>query len=236
MGFTTDNELSDVCHYFSEQDNDNLSTTLRTISNGDLIQIQTINQRELEARRGFALLRQTEANISDLKKEYMSALGKIQLIRETSNFELERRTRVKMMESGTMESLSPFISRVLLGSNPPPLISKHDNKPKEKSFFLAKVASGKIIAVRSLNFDIPAIYYKWVTENLKEHGLHNGYTISINHTVSFEIARVYYKLGFKHGDQVIGYYRMNWYPTSWNHGWILKNAHTFKASELIPVD
>lgn len=230
-----DNNITRQYQSLPHIDKKNVDTLISKINESDLADINIMSARELEARKGLSLLLQTQDTISNLIEEETNKLRRWQSIRDVANFELERRARQHMIETGG-ESLAPFIARFLFGGPPPQMSTGKTDLAKDKSFFLARVKSGKQVAVESLHFDIPDIYKGWLKTELIEAKLLNYDAYNLHLYAEQNIAQFYYKLGFKPDKDITGYYHIRYTGYSWSKGWDLRRRRTFNENELVPID
>lgn len=209
---------------------------IQTSDTTDLVAIQTMSEREENSRRGLALL---EASLSTLEFQagvIRQQLRRIQAVRDAVPFEMERRSRIKMLADGG-EHLSSFVSRFMFGPAPTPLAN--GNTPESptfpRNFFIAKVKSGKKVYVEHLEFMIPSCYHTKVLEALRNEEAIPLYTSYVPTQADPKIACIYYKLGFKPLSKTIINYQL-YFQTYGISKWILYHTRMVKTTELEPVE
>jgi hypothetical protein len=249
--FEDDSELKDHYHSLLQGEQGEVSQALKEASDADLAEILNPTEKEVNTRRGLALIEHTRERLLELDAQITRQLRMYQSVRDHAMIEMERRARVNMVKQGG-EHLDAFVSRFIFGPDVAPLrpypnlpVEQLGNEPKPRTFIRARVKSGKTIYVEHLTFDIPDVYHDELLATLKEAKLIAASTSS--HYYSYysnvpplqtdqKIARVYYKMGFKPKPVVTINYRCHWYNSSWNNGWTLGRSRQMKTSELEPIE
>lgn len=231
------NELTDKYHKLVGDEAKQVRKLLRTVPEDDLMSFNIMQPTELEARKGLALLMQASEMIYAKHDEVIKRLRVWQGLRDFANVELERRSRANMLASGGGEPLDQFTSRFMFGQPPAPFSVK-GSKPQPREWLVARVKSGKNIAIEHLNFNIPSIYDEWLCSELQKEKLWgNAYYYSgmaAPRSVGQKVAALYYKLGFKPGVSVTGSYKIE---LGWSgSGFRLTHSRNFKTGELHPID
>jgi len=220
----------------SKAEVDNL---LRDLPNEDLAEFATMSETELTHRRGLAWLITVDKWLADKKSSIMYEMYKWQSLREIAPIELERRARQKMLADGGHEPLDQFTSRFLFGALPKPL-SLGGKPPQNRNFIIARVKSGKQVAVEKLMFTFPAAYDSWLKSLIKEEGIvdnnhwyyYNAY--SAPRFANPLLALFYYKMGFKPAPQVDASYQIK---LGWSgSGFRLSHSRRVDTKDLVPID
>lgn len=243
-GSTANNDLCSPFNYLDGNDKAEISNSLRDLPGEDLIEAQGISEKEMNTRRGLQLMLQAGNRLSKQIEDSTRNLRKMQAIREFGHMELERRARANAISAGGGVPLDQFCARYIFGPPPGPIVppvQKNQNLgPKKREWFTARVKSGKMVAVETIRFDIPAAYEYWLVGELKAVGLYKNSTYHgaphLERSPSPAIARVYYKLGFVPSGLTTLYYQISWYDQSWRNGWSFSHSREVKTNELTPVD
>lgn len=234
---TKDNELCNSFRTLSGDDQREIGLALRDIPEEDLIDLQKISEREMEARKGLVQL-DTAMELLDKRKDRSERhLNRLQSIREFAMGELGRRQLAKNAEGGV--PLDGFTSRFIYGPPPPPGANTLQTGvvwPKKKKFYLARVKSGKIVAVEHIRFYIDDVYHSWVCKELKAAGLKPEDTYTAPCYPTPEQAQVYLKLGFRPDKKITINYQFYWHNNGWNDGWSVSHSREVLAVDVVPVD
>jgi hypothetical protein len=240
-------ELADRYPYLGGDNQKEISQVIKESSEKDLNEILTPTQKEIDTRRGLALLAQTEDRVMSIRRKITQRLQIYQSVRDFAVIEIERRARLNIIKQGG-EPLDGFTSRFIFGPAPQPLPrypgqSNGDNAPlHDRDFLRARVKSGKIVYIDRLSFEIPAVYNQEILAGLKkakllEQGVYSyGYDNTPPHRANPKIARFYYDMGFKPLPDVVINYQCHWYDHSWNKGWSLGHTRCMKTHELEPIE
>jgi hypothetical protein len=235
------NELTGKYHYIRGTHEDEVRNLLSQSPTEDLHEIATMSTQEGEARRAMALLTQSGQRISQALTQQIDVLRRWQAVRDLAPEELERRSRQRLVADGGAEALDQFTSRWIFGPWPPaPFVLKANGAAKKRDWLLARVKSGKQVAVENMTFSFSPIYDEWLVPMLKENGLiendsHFSYNNSAPRYAKPPLAQFYYKMGFKPSKTVQGAYQI---AAGWNenHPWHLHHTRTFNVKDLMPVE
>lgn len=237
------NSVASGYNQLSKEDQTRASEIVTAAAAEELLGLSKMSKLELSARKCLSHLEATRERLDEMSSDQTDRLRMLQSIREVALIEVQRRARQKMLAEGGSEHLSGFTSRFLFG--PPPPKKTHGNatqldKPTEGKFFLAKVGSGKEVAVQDLNFDIPDVYKYIIVPMMKEKGLWTNTNYYYNScyvptSVEQAVALEYYKLGFKPSDNVTVYYKFR--PYGYNSGgWYFSHSRHITVDKLVPID
>lgn len=236
---------------------DNLTDTFRSMGDGekkevstsapfypaeDLMEIQSMSERELNARKGLALLEQSRDNINSMVADMTAQLRKLQSIRELGMFELARRTRAKAIADGQPPSLDQFTSRYIFGPPPAPtIIPGTTDELGKRTWFRARVPSGKQVAVESIRYTIPQSYEYWLIGEMEKAGCcqkkpYHHYALSVPRNPTQLQARLFYKLGFMPDKQTTVNYRIQHYGGGHSNTWYLSHSRETLTKDLVPLD
>lgn len=216
-----------------DKEREYVSRLLRTVPEEDLCEFGHASDYEIEARKGFALLDIAADKILNQREKAAVQLRQWQLIRMRAIDEMERRSRANMLAEGGKEHLDSYISRVIYGPKP-------QTNDKKQNFFKCRITSGKIVAVNTVQFAVPEIYYGWVFERLVAgpwKGKTNSYSYHSHHlpaALEQEAAKIVYFLGFKPRNVVEVHYK--WEDCSWKEGYRFTYSRNMASSGLTPLD
>lgn len=240
-----DTQGNSLCHRFAHlgaEDQSEISDALRDIPQDDLIELQHPTEHELEARKALTQIQLAIHRLENREKKCTRHLIRLQAIREFGLAELERRQLAKVAEDGV--PLDPFTARFIYGPAPLPLVPPFQNgipEPKPRKFYLARVKSGKTVAIDRVRFSIPEPYRYWVSKELTAAGLKaTDMYHHIPYTPTPDQAKLYLKLGFRPEKKLTVNYQYYWHHnTNYganNDGWNIYHSREMDAKDVTPVD
>lgn len=214
--------------------------TVVNISTEDLLELQALDTLELEGRKGFFHLLEMHNRSTETMEDLRQQLLQLQAYRACGIIEVERRARQKMIqESG--EVLDSFVSRFLFGPEPGPMVppgSLSKASPKARKFLMARVPSGKQVAVETLHFEFPKTYDAYLFNEMdklkiwdKPAYYYNGFGAPRDATQ--KVAKFYYEFGLKPSKTVQVNYSIG---LGYSSGWSLSHTRSFQTNQLTTVD
>lgn len=215
--------------------------TVVDISTEDLMDLQALDNLELEGRKGYSHLLTMWTRLSETVEDMRQNLLQLQAYRECGIIEVERRVRQKMIQEHG-EKLDSFVSRFLFGPEPGPMVppgSLAGAKPMPRKFLMARVPSGKQVAVETLHFEFPKTYDAYLFTEMDKQGIWNkpAYYYSsygAPRTADQKVAKFYYEFGLKPSKSVQVNYSIG---TSYNgKDWSLSHTRSFETNQLSTVD
>lgn len=240
------NDISSHYEYLGSENKARVTEAITESSVEELLGLAQVSETELSARKGLSHLADTQSRIQEWKVNQTDKLRVIQSIREAATIEVQRRARKKMLAEGGSEQLDAFVSRFLFGPPPPKKTHDSKNKPLEKEeqkkadFFLARVPSGKQMAVKELRFDIPQLYFSILGPLMKQKGLwttgeYHYISKYLPGTVGQAVAKLYYEEGFKPSNVTTAYFQFRTYGYN-QSGWWFSHSREVPTMKLTPID